>query len=167
MKKILLIILICFNVINVFAQRDTTVIIVDKNADYVFYEENLQTTDKYYSYTKEYSGQYYFSMYIKSHYYDGTPDDWFARVVISQIKKGYRKWKIDDYEVTIKKSDLSKYKTISADLINQAKTEMEVDHLVGLYASEDKVLYVVFKRDLQKDSITLYRVIAAAWGVSH
>ena len=49
MKKILLIILICFNVINVFAQRDTTVIIVDKNADYVFYEENLQTTDKYYS----------------------------------------------------------------------------------------------------------------------
>jgi len=167
MKKILLIILIFLNVINVFAQRDTTVIIVDKNADYVFHEENLVTTDKYYDYTKEYTGQDYFSMYIKCHYYDGKSYDWLARVVISQIKKGYRKWKIDDYEIIIKKSDISKYKTISADLINQAKTEMEVDHLVGLYASEDKVLYVVFKRDLQKDSITLYRVIAAAWGVSH
>lgn len=163
MKKTLIIIFACILTLNLFAQRDTTVVIVEKNADYIYFRDYLETTDKYNNYNSQNSGQTFFSISIKCHYYDDDPnDEWFARIELDQMKKGFRNWEIDDYEITIHKNDLHNFKTVSAETINKSKDIMEISRLIGLYANEKKVIYVVFKRDLKHDTITLYRVTSGA-----
>lgn len=57
MRKILFIILTFFCSLNIYAQKYTIVIIIDKNADYIDFEDHHLTTDKYLNYSAENSGQ--------------------------------------------------------------------------------------------------------------
>jgi len=144
----------------VFSQsRDTEVIVVDKNADYIHFEDHHITTDKYLDYSAENSGQSRFTVSIKCHYLDEKPDyAWIARTQLYQMKRGYKNWKINDYEIRIKRNDLSHFKTVSAETINKTKDIMYISRLIGYNAEEDRVIYTVFKRDLRNETITLYRV---------
>lgn len=163
MKRFCLIILIFLGITNAYAQKDTIVIILNKNADYLYFEDSSYTTDKYYDYDTKYAGQRYFSANIKSHYL-GTDDEMYAylaRVNIVEIKKGYRNWNIDQYQLKIPRTELSRFKHITTDAINTASSYNEIENLLYFNSNQEDIQYVLFKKDLNNDEITLYRVICS------
>jgi hypothetical protein len=160
MKRLFLIILVSLSTFSVYAQRDTIVIMLDKNKDYLYFNENNRTTDKYYNYSSEDAGQEYFSVNIKSHYLgpDSVMFAYDARVYLVQIKEGYKKWNIDKYEISIPRSELSSFELITTDAINKASNNDEIENLLYFNSQGEKVQYLVFKDDLKNKEITLYRI---------
>lgn len=146
--------------INVYSQKDTIVIIVDKNADYLIFHEDIPILKADFEYDAKYINQKFFVFEMKSHYFDGTRKAHLAKLNISEIKEGYRDWKIDKYQIKILKTELSRFKLTTTDAINKASSVGEIDSLVYFDPYERKIQFVVFKDSLDNEEIILYRVVA-------
>lgn len=166
MKNILIFIIVTLMATSLYGQRDTIVILTEKNADFITYEETVRITDDFEDYEKEFHNQFIFTIKIKCHYYDGKHFDWFARILLMQMKNGFRNWDIDNYKITINKDSISNYRVITADSIHKIKKEKEIKELIGLSPSKEKVIYHIFKRDFNKKNIILYRVAPYVWQAS-
>ncbi len=122
-KTLLLLICISFCLISI-AQNDTLVIIVDRNADYVFFDESIYICEDNVDYKDVYqkgSHVHHFGITIRCHYYDGMDYDWVARLELTQIKNGYRNWSNKSFVKKIATKDLRNYKLFTSDDINKIK----------------------------------------------
>jgi hypothetical protein len=166
-------ILVSLSAFNVYAQRDTVVIVVDTSANYVSYSEKI-IPNGIYDYNKDESkyGKIEFLVDIICHYYDGTRDEDFAGMSLIKIYEGNGDLDISSSEIITKKNKLKEYKLVYGSTINKHHDLYEIGKMIGSINPRlfDGRQFLVFQSELDdrnQDSVTLHSVYVICGEVSY
>jgi len=162
MRKALFTIFVCLCTLNIFAQKDTTIVIVDRAAEYVNYKERYISKEEHkHEENTSILGRVSFHIDIESNYFDKSKIKELPNIALIKAFNGSSYFKIDYPEIKIKKKHLKKFKIVTSKTLHETTSERKIHNLIGLSPYERKIVYVVFKSDLLNEYITLHRTIAS------
>lgn len=152
--------LLCLTNMDLLAQVDSTIIIVDRSAEYVDYQEKY-ISKKNHKHKENTSilGKITFLISIKSNYFEKSQIRENGKIYLRKAFKGSNYFPIKFSELKLNKKNLKNYIIKTSQDLHELTSIKDLDDSIGSIPTQDKILYVVFKSDLKKDYITLHRVI--------